>query len=137
MGFLAPQHIPHPLQGKLYVKLRDDPEVVNVALLNVKTAASGGLEGLGSRTSARGDGGHLAETLQHQVLDARRRSMRAAFARAITRAETREIWGRIAAGSADGTVYYRALFGHAPISHRVASDVLEYLLRIAARRDQT
>jgi len=40
-GFTEPVlRIPHPLQGKLYVKLRDDPEVVDVALLNVRTAAS-------------------------------------------------------------------------------------------------
>ena len=37
-GFTAGAlRIPHPLQGKLYVKLRDDPESVNVANLNVKT----------------------------------------------------------------------------------------------------
>ena len=40
-GFTEPVlRIPHPLQGKLYVKLRDDPEVVNDARLEVKTAAS-------------------------------------------------------------------------------------------------
>ena len=37
-GFTDPVlRIPHPLQGRLYVKLRDDPAVINVALLNVKT----------------------------------------------------------------------------------------------------
>ena len=29
--------IPHPVQGKLYVKLRDDPAVINFAMLNVTT----------------------------------------------------------------------------------------------------
>jgi hypothetical protein len=29
--------IPHPPQGKLYLKLRDDPEIVNVARLDVRT----------------------------------------------------------------------------------------------------
>jgi hypothetical protein len=33
----ATLRIPHPLQGKLYVKLRDDPGSVNVANVNVKT----------------------------------------------------------------------------------------------------
>jgi hypothetical protein len=46
-GFTAPVlHIPHPLQGKLYVKLRDDPAVINIAVLDVKTppsASSGGM----------------------------------------------------------------------------------------------
>ena len=38
-GFTAPVlPIAHPLQGRLYVKLRDDPAVVSVAVLNVKTA---------------------------------------------------------------------------------------------------
>jgi hypothetical protein len=37
-GFTAAVlRIPHPHQGKLYVKLRDDPAVVNVANVNVKT----------------------------------------------------------------------------------------------------
>jgi hypothetical protein len=38
-GFTAPTlHIAHPLQGRLYVKLRDDPAIVSVVVLNVKTA---------------------------------------------------------------------------------------------------
>jgi hypothetical protein len=37
-GFTQPVLlVPHPAQGRLYVKLRDDPAVVNVAMLNVKT----------------------------------------------------------------------------------------------------
>jgi hypothetical protein len=37
-GFTQPTlQIPHPHDGKLYIKLRDDPAVVNVAMLNVKT----------------------------------------------------------------------------------------------------
>jgi hypothetical protein len=37
-GFTAAAlRIPHPLQGRLYLKLRDDPGVVNVANVNVKT----------------------------------------------------------------------------------------------------
>jgi outer membrane biosynthesis protein TonB len=38
-GFTASAlHIAHPLQGRLYVKLRDDPAIVSVVVLNVKTA---------------------------------------------------------------------------------------------------
>ena len=38
-GFTAPVlHIAHPQQGRLYLKLRDDPAIVSVAVLNVKTA---------------------------------------------------------------------------------------------------
>jgi hypothetical protein len=37
-GFTAPAlRIPHPQQGRLYLKLRDEPGVVNVANVNVKT----------------------------------------------------------------------------------------------------
>jgi hypothetical protein len=37
-GFTAPVlRIPHPQQGRLYLKLRDDPAVVNIAMLDVKT----------------------------------------------------------------------------------------------------
>ena len=44
-GFTAAAlRIPHPLQGKLYLKLRDDPGVVNVANVNVKTAPAEGTE---------------------------------------------------------------------------------------------
>jgi len=40
-GFTEPVlRIPHPQEGRLYVKLRDDPGVINVALLNVKTPPS-------------------------------------------------------------------------------------------------
>ena len=36
--------IPHPTQGKLYVKLRDDPGVVNFAVLDVKSLPSASTE---------------------------------------------------------------------------------------------
>jgi hypothetical protein len=43
-GFTEPVlRIPHPQQGRLYVKLRDDPAVVNVAMLDVKTPAPAGV----------------------------------------------------------------------------------------------
>jgi hypothetical protein len=45
-GFTEPVlRIPHPLQGRLYVKLRDDPAVINVAVFRVKTTASASSEG--------------------------------------------------------------------------------------------
>jgi len=39
-------HIPHPTQGKLYVKLRDDPAVISVAVLDVKTPPSASTDGM-------------------------------------------------------------------------------------------
>jgi hypothetical protein len=45
-GFTEPVlRIPHPLQGEIYFKLRDDPATVNVAFLNVRTAASPSTDG--------------------------------------------------------------------------------------------
>jgi hypothetical protein len=45
-GFTGPMlQIPRPLQGKLYVKLRDDPAIVNVAVLSVKTPPSSASSG--------------------------------------------------------------------------------------------
>jgi len=46
-GFTAAVlRIPHPTQGRLYVKLRDDPAVINVAVLDVKTPPSAYAEGM-------------------------------------------------------------------------------------------
>jgi len=46
-GFTASMlRIAHPLQGRLYVKLRDDPGVVNVAVLDVKSAPSASAAGV-------------------------------------------------------------------------------------------
>jgi len=77
----------------------------------------------------------LAETLREQVLDARRKSMSAAFARAITRGEVRDdLEIELLLDMLTGPFYYRALLGHAPISHRMAAGIVEYVLRIAERR---
>ncbi len=37
--------IPHPKEGKLYVKLRDDPAIVNIAVLDVKMPRSASIDG--------------------------------------------------------------------------------------------
>jgi AcrR family transcriptional regulator len=78
----------------------------------------------------------LADTLRREVLETRRRSMRAAFARAASRGEVRAgLEVELLLDMLTGPFYYRALFRHAPISRRMADDVVEYVLRIAARRD--
>ncbi|MBV8144043.1 MAG: hypothetical protein JO184_03465 [Gammaproteobacteria bacterium] len=47
-GFTATAlRIPHPRQGKLYIRLRDDPAIVNVALVEVK-APPAAMDGMGS-----------------------------------------------------------------------------------------
>src|SRR5262249_36774036 len=40
--------IPHPLQGQIYFKLRDDPATVNIAVVDVRTAASASTVGAAS-----------------------------------------------------------------------------------------
>lgn len=76
----------------------------------------------------------LAETFRREVLDARRKSMRAAFARAKARGEAHgELELELLLDMLTGPFYYRVLFGHAPISRRMASDVVERVLRLARR----
>ena len=78
----------------------------------------------------------LAETFRREVLEPRRRSMRAAFARAQARGEARSgLEIELLLDMLTGPFYYRALFGHAPITRRMAHDVVEYVLQIAAPRD--
>jgi AcrR family transcriptional regulator len=78
--------------------------------------------------------GELADTLRSEVLGPRRSSMRAAFARAKARREVRsDLEIDLLLDMLTGPFYYRALFGHAPISRRMAHDVVEYVLRIAVR----
>jgi AcrR family transcriptional regulator len=78
----------------------------------------------------------LADILRREVLETRRRSMRAAFVRAAARGEVRAgLEVELLLDMLTGPFYYRALFRHAPISRRMADDVVEYVLRIAARRD--
>jgi hypothetical protein len=48
-GFTEPVlSIPHPLQGQIYFKLRDDPATVNIAVVDVRTAASASTVGAAS-----------------------------------------------------------------------------------------
>jgi AcrR family transcriptional regulator len=78
----------------------------------------------------------LADIIRREVLGTRRRSMRAAFARAAVRGEARaDLEPELLLDMLTGPFYYRALIGHAPISRRMAYDVVEYVLRIVARRD--
>jgi AcrR family transcriptional regulator len=76
----------------------------------------------------------LAETFRREVLEARRNSMRAAFARAQARGEARgDLELELLMDMLTGPFYYRVLFGHAPLSRHMAADVVEYVLRIARR----
>jgi AcrR family transcriptional regulator len=75
----------------------------------------------------------LAETFRREVLYARRQSMRGAFARAQARGEARSgLEIELLLDMLTGPFYYRALFGHAPITRRMAHDVVEHVLQIVA-----
>jgi AcrR family transcriptional regulator len=72
----------------------------------------------------------LAVTIRTEVLAARRRSMREAFARARRRREIRDhLDVELILDMLTGPFYYRALFGHAPIDPRMARNLVDYVLR--------
>lgn len=76
----------------------------------------------------------LAAVIREQVLASRRRSMRDAFARAQARGEIRaDLDLEVILDLLTGPFYYRALFGHAPLSASLATDVVECVMRVVAR----
>ena len=76
----------------------------------------------------------LAATIREEVLAARRKSMRDAFERARARGEARaDLEIELLLDMLTGPFYYRALFGHAPITARMTREVVKYITRIAAR----
>jgi hypothetical protein len=73
----------------------------------------------------------LAATIRREVLAARRNSMREAFARARARGEIRaDLEMELVLDMLTAPFYYRALFGHAPITRRMTRDVVDYVLRL-------
>jgi hypothetical protein len=74
----------------------------------------------------------LAATIRQEVLAARRKSMREAFARAQARRDIRpDLDLELLLDMLTGPFYFRALFGHAPIARRMHRDVVDYVLRVA------
>ncbi len=77
----------------------------------------------------------LAKIIRSRVLAPRRRSMRAALRRAQARGEARRgLDLELVLDMLTGPFYYRALFGHAPITPRTTRQVVDYLLRVIAPR---
>ncbi|HUI58996.1 MAG TPA: TetR/AcrR family transcriptional regulator [Steroidobacteraceae bacterium] len=75
----------------------------------------------------------LAALIREDVLAARRRSMRAAFARALDRGEVRDDLDiELVLDMLTGPFYYRALFKHAAITRRTTSEVVDCVLRVVA-----
>jgi AcrR family transcriptional regulator len=76
----------------------------------------------------------LGEAIRQEVLAIRRRSMRQALARAVARDEIRGDFDiELILDMLTGPFYYRALFGHARISRRMAQEAVEYILRALRR----
>jgi len=76
----------------------------------------------------------LAQVIRREVLATRRKSMREALDRAVARGEMRDRFDvELLLDMLTGPFYYRALFGHATITERMAQDVVEYVLRIVSR----
>ena len=72
----------------------------------------------------------LGEAIRKEVLAIRRKSMRQALARAVTRGEIRGGFDvEVILDMLTGPFYYRALFGHARINQRMAHEAVEYILR--------
>jgi AcrR family transcriptional regulator len=76
----------------------------------------------------------LGEAIRKEVLAIRRRSMRRALARAMARGEIRADFDvELILDMLTGPFYYRALFGHARISRRMAQEAVKYVLRALRR----
>lgn len=112
--------------------LRADLEA---AVRTLRRAFAGPLgQGLAGLVADMAQDDALADIIRTEVLARRRRSMREAFARARRRGETREgLDLEVLLDMLTGPFYYRTLFRHAPITRRMTRDVVEYVMRIAAR----
>lgn len=75
----------------------------------------------------------LAQAFQHDVLDVRRRSIRAAIARGIARGEIRDgVNPELLIDLLTAPFYFRLLYAHASLTQRDANELVELVLRAAA-----
>ena len=117
--------------------LRGDLEA---AVETLRTAFAGPLgQALPGLVADMAQDEELAETIRREVLAARRNSMREAFTRARARGEIRgDPDMELVLDMLTGPFYFRALFGHAPITRRTTRDIVDYVLvaiRGGGRRD--
>jgi AcrR family transcriptional regulator len=113
--------------------LRKDLEAAVGTLL---TAFAGPLgQALAGLVADMAHDGALARSIRGEVLAERRRSMRDAFDRARARQQARnDLDVELVLDMLTGPFYYRALFGHAPITRNMTAAVVDYVLRVAAPR---
>jgi len=113
-------------------ELRGDLQGAVVTLLNAFAGPLG--HALAGLVADMAQDRELARTIRRDVLAARRKSMREAFARARARGEACEHLDiELVIDMLTAPFYYRALFGHAPLTRRMAANVVDYVLRVAAR----
>ena len=113
--------------------LREDLEAAVETLLNAFAGPLG--QALAGLVADMAQDPELAQTIRQEVLAARRKSMREAFTRARARREIRpDLDVDLALDILTGPFYFRALFGHAPITRKMTRDIVDYVLRIAAPR---
>jgi AcrR family transcriptional regulator len=113
--------------------LRQDLEAAVETLLNAFAGPLG--QALAGLVADMAQDPELAHTIRQEVLAARRKSMREAFARARARREIRpDLDVELALDVLTGPFYFRTLFGHAPITRKMTRDIVDYVLRVAAPR---
>jgi AcrR family transcriptional regulator len=113
--------------------LREDLEAAVETLLNAFAGPLG--QALAGLVADMAQDTELAQTIRQEVLAARRKSMREAFARARARREIRpDLDVELAIDVLTGPFYFRTLFGHAAITRKMTRDIVDYVLRIAAPR---
>jgi len=77
----------------------------------------------------------LAQAVRRRVLAPRRKSMRDALERARIRGEAREdVDFELVLDLLAGPFYFRTLFGHAQADRRMTRNIVDYVLKIVARR---
>lgn len=110
--------------------LRGDLEAAVETILNAFAGPLG--QALPGLVADMAEDEELAETIRREVLAARRKSMREAFARAQARGESRaDLDLELVLDMLTGPFYYRTLFGHAPVTRRMTREVVSYVLRVA------
>jgi AcrR family transcriptional regulator len=119
---------PAPDTGSLRADLLAAVETLRSAFSGILRQALAGL------VSDMADDDELAQSIRADVLAARRRSMRAAFARGEARGEIQpDLDIELLLDMLTGPYYFRALFGHARISPRMNERIVDYVLRAAAK----
>lgn len=113
--------------------LREDLEAAVDTLRNAFAGPLG--QALAGLVADMAQDPELAQTIREEVLAARRKSMREAFARARSRREIRaDLDVELALDILTGPFYFRTLFGHGPINRKMTRDIVDYVLRVAAPR---